>query len=125
MEAKFYRCRHCGNLAVMLNDAGVTMECCGEEMEELVPNTAEASREKHMPVVTVKGDQLLVDVGSVHHPMAREHLIEWVYVQTQKGSLCRMLKPGDDVQMTFCLCGDQPIAVYAWCNQHGLWRTTV
>ncbi len=125
MEAKFYVCRHCGNLAGMIHDAGVTMVCCGEKMEELAPNTVDASQEKHLPVVQVKDGKLHVNVGAVHHPMAEEHLIEWVYVQTKKGSMCRMLKPGDGVEITFCLGDDQAVAVYAYCNQHGLWKTNV
>ncbi len=125
MEPKFYICRHCGNLALMMNDAGVPMVCCGEKMDELVPNTAEASREKHLPTVLVKGDTLHVDVGAVHHPMSEDHLIQWVYVQTEKGGMCRRLTARDGVQMTFALGGCKPVAVYAYCNQHGLWMTSV
>ncbi len=125
MEPKFYVCRHCGNLAEMINDACVPMICCGEKMEELTANSTEASREKHLPVVSVKGDALHVDVGSVHHPMAEEHLIQWVWVQTEKGSMCRKLTPGDGVQITFPLGDDKALAVYAYCNQHGLWMTKV
>ncbi len=125
MEVKFYRCRHCGNLAVMLNDAGVPMVCCGEKMEGLKPNTADASREKHLPVARLEGGKLHVSVGETHHPMADEHLIEWVYVSTQHGSQCRRLSPGDGVQITFCLGDEKAAAVYAWCNLHGLWMTKV
>ena len=67
--AKFYVCRHCGNLIGMIHDAGVPIICCGEKMEELVPNTVEASGEKHVPQVTVADGIVKVDVGSVAHPM--------------------------------------------------------
>lgn len=50
MQAKFYICRHCGNLAVKIQDSGVPMVCCGEKMEALKPNTVEASGEKHLPL---------------------------------------------------------------------------
>ena len=50
MSAKFYICDHCGNLITTLHDAGVPMLCCGEKMRELIPNTVEASGEKHLPV---------------------------------------------------------------------------
>ena len=43
MKAKFYLCRHCGNLVGMIHDAGVPLMCCGEKMEALVPNTVEAN----------------------------------------------------------------------------------
>ena len=54
MSAKFYICRHCGNLVGMIHDAGVPMMCCGQKMETLEPNTVEASGEKHLPAVTVE-----------------------------------------------------------------------
>ena len=47
MKSKFYICRHCGNLIGMVNDSGVPVVCCGEPMKALVPNTVDASGEKH------------------------------------------------------------------------------
>ena len=120
-NTKFYICPHCGSLVEMVNDAGVTPICCGQKMTELVPNTVEASGEKHIPAVTVDGKKLIVNVGSVDHPMAPEHFIEWVYVQTEKGGLRKALKPGDAPNVTFCLGDDKALAVYAYCNLHGLW----
>ena len=123
MNAKFYICRHCGNQVGMIKDAGVPLVCCGEKMEELVPNTVEASGEKHLPVVTVDGDVLRVNVGAVDHPMIPEHFIEWIYVKTERGGRRRSLKPGEAPNLTFRLGDDRPVAVYAYCNLHGLWMT--
>ena len=78
MKMKFYICRHCGNLIGKIHDAGVPVVCCGEKMEELVPNTVEASGEKHLPVVAVEEGVVKVNVGAVDHPMIPEHFIEWV-----------------------------------------------
>ena len=121
--SKFYICRHCGNLIGMLHNAGVPVQCCGEKMEALVPNTVEASAEKHLPVVCLDGSTLAVNVGSVDHPMQPEHYIEWVYVQTENGGQRRAFKPGDAPRATFCLGEDKAVAVYAYCNLHGLWMT--
>lgn len=123
--AKFYICRHCGNLVGVIHDAGVPIICCGEKMEELVPNLVEASGEKHLPVVRVEGNTVHVNVGSVAHPMAPEHSIEWVYVQTERGGQRKNLAPGDAPTVTFCLGDDKATAVYAYCNLHGLWMTEV
>lgn len=71
MNAKFYICRHCGNIVEMVRDAKVPVMCCGQKMELLEPNTVEASGEKHKPVVTVSGDAVHVEVGSVAHPCWR------------------------------------------------------
>ena len=35
MKIRFFRCRHCGNVAIKLVDSNVPMVCCGEKMEEL------------------------------------------------------------------------------------------
>ncbi len=125
MENRFYICRHCGNLIGMIHDAGVPMSCCGEKMELLVPNTVEASGEKHLPVVTLENSSVKVNVGAVDHPMLPEHFIEWVYLRTENGGQRKALKPGEAPGVTFCLGEDKPVAVYAYCNLHGLWMTEI
>ncbi len=124
-EAKFYVCETCGNLVGMINESGVNMVCCGKKMTQIVPGTVEASKEKHIPVVTVEGDTVKVNVGSVDHPMTDEHLIEWVYLQTCRGGQRKCLKAGDAPTVTFALCDEKPIAVYAYCNLHGLWKAEI
>lgn len=121
-NVKFYICRHCGNLVELVEDAGVNPVCCGEAMEELVPNSVEASGEKHVPSVSVEGSMVTVRVGSVDHPMAEEHYIEWVYVLTEQGGQRKHLKPGSEPNAVFHLGEDRPLAVYAYCNLHGLWK---
>ena len=44
---KFFRCKVCGNIIEKIYDSGVPVVGCGEEMEELVANTVDASKEKH------------------------------------------------------------------------------
>lgn len=123
MKQKFYICRHCGNLVGMVHDSGVPIVCCGEKMQPLVPNTVEASGEKHLPAVTMEDGVLHVRVGSVEHPMLPEHYIQWIYVMMENGGQRRALKPGDAPEASFCLGGDKAVAVYAYCNLHGLWMT--
>ena len=123
MEQKFYICRHCGNIIAKVNDSGVPVVCCGEKMAELVPNTVEASNEKHIPVYEVSGNTVSVTVGSVEHPMTPEHLIEWVSLQTKQGNQRKILKAGEAPKVCFAICeGDEVEAVYAYCNLHGLWK---
>ena len=122
-EQKFFICRHCGNLVGMVNNAGVSIICCGEKMEELVPNTVDAATEKHVPVVTVEGNTVEVNVGSVNHPMLPEHFIQWIYLETAKGGQRKNLQPGEAPHATFLLDDDEPIAVFEYCNLHGLWKT--
>ena len=124
-QTKFYICSHCGNVIEKVVDKKVPVVCCGEKMKELIPGTVEASHEKHIPVVTVNGDTVSVVVGSVEHPMSEEHSIEWIYLETDKGGYRRELLPTDAPRAEFILHGETPIAVFAYCNLHGLWKTEV
>ena len=120
---KFYVCAHCGNIVEMVHDAGVPVVCCGQKMDELVPNSVEASGEKHIPAVSVHEEYVEVNVGSVDHPMVDVHWIEWVQLQTDKGSYRHYLNPGEAPYVKFLLNVEKPLAVYAYCNLHGLWKT--
>ena len=124
-KSKFYICEHCGNIVGMVNNAGVPMMCCGKKMTELVPGTVDASREKHVPVVAVEGNLVTVSVGSVAHPMIAEHSILWVYLETDRGGQRKCLAVGSEPKVTFALYDEKPVAVYAYCNLHGLWKTDI
>ncbi|SCP96087.1 desulfoferrodoxin family protein [Anaerobium acetethylicum] len=121
-EAKFFICKHCGNLVTFIAESGVPMICCGEEMTEIVPNTQEAATEKHIPVITRTGLEYKVKVGSVEHPMIPEHYIEWIYMETKKGFSLKYLNPGEMPEVVFKADEDEPVAFYAYCNIHGLWK---
>ena len=122
-NTKFYICPHCGNVVEMVQDSGVKPVCCGQKMQELIPGSVEASGEKHIPAVSVEGNVVQVNVGSVDHPMVDVHWIEWVQLVTDKGSSRKWLNPGQAPQVRFLLDEEKPLAVYAYCNLHGLWKT--
>ena len=124
-EVKFYICKHCGNIVGLIHNAGVPLVCCGEKMSELVPNTTEAATEKHLPVVEMDGNIVKVSVGSVEHPSTEEHYIAWVYLETAHGGQRKAIKPADKPEVSFALQDDELIAVYAYCNLHGLWKTEI
>lgn len=124
-ENRFYICEHCGNLIGMIHDARVPMMCCGQKMTELVPGTVDASREKHLPVVSVEEDAVKVIIGSVSHPMTEEHSITWVYLQTDRGGQRKCLDPEGKPVATFSLIDEKPLSVYAYCSNHGIWKTDV
>ena len=124
-DQKFFICSHCGNIVGLIQEAGVPMICCGEKMEELVPNTVDAAQEKHVPDVTIDGDTIKIEVGSVEHPMVDEHYIQWIYLQTENGGQRKSLKPGDKPSATFSLVDDKAIATFEYCNLHGLWKADI
>ena len=123
MKQKFYICSHCGNIIAMILDHGVPVYCCGEKMKAMEPGSQDASQEKHVPVYEVKDNIVHVKVGSVEHPMTAEHYIQWICLETEHGIQYAHLDPDDKPQAKFALCpGDEVRAVYAFCNQHNLWR---
>ena len=124
-ENRFYICEHCGNIVGMIHDAGVPLVCCGQKMTKLEPGAVEAAVEKHLPVVTVEGNTVKASVGEVAHPMTEEHSIQWLYLQTDRGGQRKSILPGEAPEVTFSLNGEKPVAVYAYCNLHGLWKTEV
>ena len=111
------------NMVGLIKDNGVPLVCCGDKMTELTPNTVEASVEKHLPVATVSGNSVTVQIGSVPHPMEDAHHIVFIYVETERGGQRKGLKPGEEPKLTFSFAEDKPVAVYAYCNLHGLWKT--
>ncbi len=122
MTTKFYKCETCGNVVVKLVDSKVPLVCCGSKMQELVPNTVDASNEKHVPQVTMlENNMIKVEVGSVAHPMTEEHHIAFIYVETDKGSIKIDLK--DKPEAVVALGDAKPLVVYEYCNLHGLWKT--
>ena len=84
--------------------------------------SVDASHEKHVPHVNVGDGVVEVNVGSVNHPMEEVHWIEWVQLVTDKGSYRKWLNPGEAPNVKFLLNEEKPLAVYAYCNLHGLWK---
>lgn len=125
-QQKFFICRHCGNIIGLINNAGVPLICCGEEMTELVPNTTDAAFEKHVPVIKMNNNIVTIDIGSIAHPMTEEHHISWVYIQTEKGGQRKTLNPNDNPSVNFALTGDDKLEMaFAYCNLHGLWKAEI
>ena len=122
MKQKFLKCEKCGNIVAVVKESKVPVMCCGQKMEQMIPGTVEASREKHIPEYQVKDNKVIVNIGSIAHPMVEEHFIEWVSIQTKYGNQRKQLLPNQEPKVCFSLCeGDEVEAVYAYCNLHGLW----
>lgn len=120
---KYFYCEHCGNMVEMLYESGVSLICCGQDMTELIPGTSDGAHEKHVPVITVNGNEVIVEIGSVEHPMTEAHYIQWITIETNRGSHRRWLEVTDKPRARFLLDeGEEVIAAYEYCNLHGLWK---
>lgn len=119
----FYICKGCGKIIGMIRNSKCPTKCCGEPMEEMVPNTTDAAVEKHVPVVEINGRDVTVTVGSAPHPMMEEHYIMWIALETRQGAQRKSLLPGAAPAASFALAeGDEAVAAYEYCNLHGLWK---
>ncbi len=120
---EFYICKHCGNVIGYVEAKGPKVVCCGEEMQLLKPNTVDAATEKHVPVVEVKDNLVTVTVGSVIHPMTPEHHIAWIALESKQGYQRKVLDHTGEPKAVFALVdGDELVAVFEYCNLHGLWK---
>ena len=94
-----------------------------DEFEEIIPNTKDASIEKHIPVYEIDGNIINVRVGSIDHPMDDNHYIMWIALVSKDSIEIKKLKPADKPITTFQYINAS--SIYAYCNLHGLWKTNV
>ncbi len=120
---KFYYCKHCKNLELVMHDGGPVPVCCGETMTVLTANTTEAASEKHLPVIKKEQQKVVIRVGEIDHPMTPEHLIEWIAATDGKTIEIKHLTVSDQPMMQSNFDSSAKLSVYAYCNLHGLWLT--
>lgn len=119
--AKFYINRESKEIAINVVNNGN-----GSSFIELMANDTDAALEKHVPVVKIEGNKVTVEVGTVAHPMTEAHLIQFIYVETNKGGMLRKLTATDAPQAVFNISDDEQVtSVYEYCNLHGLWVAKV
>ncbi|MCX6782012.1 MAG: desulfoferrodoxin [Candidatus Magasanikbacteria bacterium] len=116
-----YKCSVCGNIVEVLHTGVGELVCCGKPMELQAEKMQDEGAEKHVPVVEKTETGLKIKIGSVSHPMAEEHYIEWIEVITGSGVFRETLKPGDAPEVEFAV-KEEIIEVRAHCNIHGLWK---
>lgn len=119
---QIYKCNVCGNIVEVTHDGAGQLVCCGQPMQLMDPNTVDAAKEKHVPVITKEADKVKVQVGSVLHPMEEKHYIEWIEVITDDKIYRQHLEPGDQPTAEFNIKVAGALEVRAYCNIHGLWK---
>lgn len=94
-----------------------------DDYEEIIPNTVDASFEKHVPVYEILDNKINVSVGSDYHPMDENHYIMWIALVNNNNIEIKKLKPTDEPIATFPYISGS--SLYAYCNLHGLWTSNV
>jgi len=119
-----YKCSICGNVIEVIVIGGGPLVCCGKPMNLQTENTEDAAEEKHVPVVETSGDKVTVKVGSVEHPMEKEHYIQFIELLDENGIVAfTELKPGDKPIAEFCVEKTDGLYAREYCNLHGLWKS--
>ncbi len=116
-----FKCEVCGHIVEVLHEGAGTLVCCNQPMKQLVENTVDASKEKHVPVIEKRPDGFAVKVGGVAHPMEAKHYIEWIQAIADGEAYRKFLKPGDKPEAEFKVKADK-ISAREYCNLHGLWK---
>ena len=116
-----YKCSVCGNIVEVLHGGDGELVCCGQPMQLLEEKTADAATEKHVPVIEKVDTGYKVKVGSVPHPMLKEHFIEWIELLADGKVYRQFLKPGREPE-TFFNTNAVSVTAREHCNVHGLWK---
>ena len=118
------KCNKCGALIKVIDDCkctGCGIQCCGENMETLIPNSTDASAEKHVPTYEINGKYINV---KVNHVMEEEHYIKWIALVMEHEELILNLEPTfPSAEAKFPYIPGSTI--YEYCNKHGLWKKDV
>lgn len=123
MQSKqIYKCLECGNVVELLVVGGGELVCCGDPMVLEAPNTVDASKEKHVPVIERTAGGVKIKVGSVPHPMEEKHFIMWIEITSGGVSERVFLRPGDSPEAEF-KCATDDVRARIYCNLHGLWQS--
>ena len=120
-KLEVYKCAACGNIVEVLTGGDGKLVCCGKPMEQLVENTVDAAKEKHVPVIEKTATGYKVRVGAAAHPMEEKHYIEWIELLTDGKAYRQFLQPGDPPEATFDVPANSPTA-REHCTIHGLWK---
>lgn len=115
-----YKCELCGNIVEVLHGAAGALNCCGQEMKQLLENTVDAAKEKHVPVIEKVEGGFKVSIGSVAHPMEEKHYIEWIELVAAGKVYRQFLSPGSAPEAFFSVTATN-VTAREYCNLHGLW----
>ncbi len=122
---KIFKCNECGSIVEVLVNGDVESKACDASITVLEPQVEGDKAPKHVPVVSINGNNVTITVGEVQHPMDDDHFIQFVELTVGNEKFVKHFKPGDVPEATFTvdedlLAENEPIAI-EYCNLHGLW----
>jgi len=123
---EIYKCNECGLVVEVTTGCDCAAVCCGKEMQQMKPQTAEYKFEKHVPYPEPIENGTRVSVGKeTAHPMSEEHHIEWIEIVNGPYVNRKYLKPGEKPEALFYVPLQKGMLIREYCNIHGLWEYKV
>lgn len=119
---EFYKCDDCRTVVMVTHSGeGPVMSPKGKPLRLLEEKTEEAGlTEKHVPVIEKTANGIKVKVGSVTHPMEKEHYIQWISVKKDRNLYIHALRPGEAPEAEFPV-NDTNVKAMIYCNKHDIW----
>ena len=121
-KLQVFKCSICGNIVEVLTVGKGELVCCGQPMKALTEKTEDAGQEKHVPQIEKTETGTIVRVGSIAHPMEKDHYIEWIEIIADGDVYRKFLHPGEKAEARFEIKAEKVMA-RTYCNIHSLWQS--
>ena len=125
-QFEIFKCNVCGNIVEVLSAGVGQLVCCSVPMEQLSAQSNDNEyQEKHVPIVTIEGETKTIRVGSIPHPMEKEHYIMFIEaISPDKNYLKRKyLTSNEEPKLEIKNCDCKDVIARELCNIHGLWKS--
>ena len=119
LKTAFYVCPVRGNVVHATGEG--SFSCCGITLPVQEPEDADQADEMHLVTVEQIDNDRYVRLPN--HPMTKQHYVSFIAFVTTDTVRLRKLYPEQEAEARFPLAGSG--ALYAYCNQHGLFRIRV
>lgn len=115
LRTNFYVCPICGNVIYSTGEGAFS--CCGITLPVLQPE--EQDNHHILNIEQIEYDHYI----TINHPMSKMHYISFIaYVTPNRIQFCK-LYPEQSPEARFAMSGIG--IIYAYCNQHGLFKIKV
>ncbi len=111
---KLIECSHTHNIYKVMK------EVTEVKNQEIIANSVDAAREKHVPQYEINDGKVTI---RMLHVMNEDHYIEWIMVEYKDADMTKYFHPGDEIE--FAVDYIPGMKLYAYCNQHGLWSVAI
>lgn len=121
-KLELYKCNVCNQIIEVVLEGEGTLVCCGQDMELVKAGTTDGKKEAHVPVVEVLGSTKVVKVGTMPHPMEKEHYIQFIECISNDNRYIKRkyLFPDEEPEMILKCMEENDLKAREYCNIHGL-----